>query len=504
MNFMESAFFVDREPDELDQDREVVPSANENTQDAPAANKKEYSKKASKPVWVDEDDGQIEVDLLKVPRRKKLRRNVKENKISATEYAKRIQEFYANENAVKGTVGGWAQLPSQKKNIDGYISSEEGSDEEEMSETEKDLSDNVKSLLQSTGSLLSKRKRSQAALGISNGPPTLPKQVLDIQLLKHANHGDRCQAEARCVEFHPSGRLLLTAGFDKTLRLYQIEGKHSTKIQSIYVKRFPIHGAKFVGAGSEIILTSRRPFFYQLDIESGRTSEIRTLFSHNERSWENFEASADGSKLGFLGQHGKVVIMDNKSKREIGQLRHNGHVACLAFPPFGESENYVYSSTVEGTIRLWDVRTMGCVDAHKDEGAIHVTSLAVSNKHYAVGSDSGILNVYPVGRLGTAGENVFGIRTEKPVKVFENLTTDIDRVKFNCDGQLAAFASHEKNNAVRIAHIPSMSVFTNWPSPKTHLRRNCSLAFSPKSGYLAAGNDRGDVHLIRIMAYPPS
>ncbi|KAI0566758.1 WD40/YVTN repeat-like containing protein [Gracilaria domingensis] len=500
MSAVDNPFFLDREPGELDEDGQVISSGKNTPEDAEISNTKEDVLETAKPVWVDEDDDKLQVNLLKVPRRKKLRRNIGEVKISATAYASRVKDYYVNQNAVKGTVGGWAQLPSQKKK-GGNESDEEGSEEEEMSETEKDLSENVKSLLQSTASLLKKRKRAQHASGVSSEPPSLSKKVLDLRILQHANHQDRLQAEARCVEFHPSGRLLLAAGLDKTVRIFQIEGIHSTKIQGIHMDNFPIHRAKFTGGGTEIVLTSRRQFFYQLDVESGKAMLVNTLMAHKEKSWEHFEVSADGSKLGLVGQQGKVIIMDNKSKREIGQLRHNGRVACLAFAPLGNAEHYAYSSTVDGTVRLWDVRKMSCVDAHKDEGAIHVTSLAVSNNHYAVGSDSGMLNVYPLDRLGS-GRNTFGIRTETPVKAFSNLTTDIDHVKFNCDGQLMVFASHERKNALRVAHIPSMSVYTNWPTAKAHLRRVCSVAFSPKSGYLAVGNDKGDVNLVRIKAYP--
>eukprot|EP01050_Picozoa_sp_SAG11_P027840 SAG11_NODE_7209_length_1177_cov_1.912801_1_plen_50_part_10 len=36
-------------------------------------------------------------------------------------------------------------------------------------------------------------------------------------------------------------------------------------------------------------------------------------------------------------------------------------------------------------------------------------------------------------------------------------------------------------------HIPSFSVFPNWPTSKTPLRYVKTTAFSPGSGYFAAG-----------------
>ncbi|PXF46939.1 U3 small nucleolar RNA-associated protein 18-like [Gracilariopsis chorda] len=511
MSGQDTLFYVDREPDEFDEEERRVKSReavyNQTlTETKPA----DVVKKAvAKPVWVDEDDESLSVDLLKVPRRKKLRKSLGEKHVSATEYAKRIREYYANESETKGGASkGWAQLPSQKKKQHDESGDESSLDEEDMSDTERGLSENMNSLLQSTASLLAKRKRARRNDGNGDGAPVLPTKVLKLRVLNNANHEDPCQAEARCVEFHPSGRVLLTAGLDKTLRLFQVQGRDCTRVQSVHVKNFPIHRAKFSGGGKEVILTGRRRHFYQVDLESGSVTPIHTLQQHDERSWEQMEVSADGRKLAFVGAQGKVIIMDNKSKRETGQLRHNGRVACLAFAPAGSSrEHCVYTATVEGTVHLWDVRKMSCIDAHKDEGAIHSTSIAVSGTHYALGSDSGILNVYGAEAIGgtkNGGRGIYGLRTEQPLKSFENLTTDVEHVTFNSDGQLIAFASHVKKNAVRIAHVPSMSVYSNWPTIRSNVRRVCSLAFSPGSGYLAVGNDGGEVQLLRLQAYPAS
>ncbi len=76
---------------------------------------------------------------------------------------------------------------------------ESGSDEEENSQ-----------LLQRTGNLLCKNV------------DRLPKDVLAISRLKDANHSKRAQGVVRAVEFHPTASVLLTAGFHKTLDLFQV------------------------------------------------------------------------------------------------------------------------------------------------------------------------------------------------------------------------------------------------------------------------------------------
>ncbi len=53
----------------------------------------------------------------------------------------------------------------------------------------------------------------------------------------------------------------------------------------------------------------------------------------------------------------------------------------------------------------------------------------------------------------------------------------------------------------RVLHVPSMTVFSNWPTSKSPLHYVHSAAFSPNSGYLAIGNARGRVLLYRLHHY---
>ena len=79
-----------------------------------------------------------------------------------------------------------------------------------------------------------------------------------------------------------------------------------------------------------------------------------------------------------------------------------------------------------------------------------------------------------------------------------NLTTEINELNFNNDGQLLAVSSHKKKNSLRIIHLPSYKVISNWPSNKTPLHYVSSTAFSRNNSYLAVGNARGRVLLYHI------
>ena len=50
----------------------------------------------------------------------------------------------------------------------------------------------------------------------------LPKGFIDIKRMTDANRAKRAEAVVRAVEFHPTANVLLTAGYHKTLDLFQV------------------------------------------------------------------------------------------------------------------------------------------------------------------------------------------------------------------------------------------------------------------------------------------
>jgi U3 small nucleolar RNA-associated protein 18 len=89
----------------------------------------------------------------------------------------------------------------------------------------------------------------------------------------------------------------------------------------------------------------------------------------------------------------------------------------------------------------------------------------------------------------------------QPVRSLGNLTTTVDTLAFSPDGQMLAMATRLSKDALRLVHLPSCTVFSNWPSSKTPLHYVHSCAFSPHCGYLAVGNARGRVLLYRMPHY---
>lgn len=88
-----------------------------------------------------------------------------------------------------------------------------------------------------------------------------------------------------------------------------------------------------------------------------------------------------------------------------------------------------------------------------------------------------------------------------PLKSIMNLHTSADCVRFNTDGQILAMSTQRDKDSLKLLHVPSKTVFSNWPTSKTPLGYVWSMDFSPQSKFLAIGNDKGKCLLYKIKHY---
>ena len=82
-----------------------------------------------------------------------------------------------------------------------------------------------------------------------------------------------------------------------------------------------------------------------------------------------------------------------------------------------------------------------------------------------------------------------------------NLHTSADSLRFNHTGQILALASRREKNAVKLLHVPTKTVYSNWPTSKTPLNYCWSMDFSPGSKFFVAGNDKGRCLLYQLLHY---
>ena len=169
----------------------------------------------------------------------------------------------------------------------------------------------------------------------------------------------------------------------------------------------------------------------------------------------------------------------------------NGSCQSVAFSP---DERYLFSVGDEAEIYQWDMNTRKCMGRIADTGGFSSMKLAASpnGQLLASGSKMGSVNLFHINQETDLLE-------ESPFKTLMNLTTSITDLKFNHSSEMLAICSKWQKNAFRMAHIPSYTVYQNFPGVAPGvLKYPFSLAFSSQSEFLAMGNDEGKAHLFQF------
>lgn len=134
------------------------------------------------PAWVDEDDGRINVDVVAEPRLRKLRATEEEEELDGGEFTQRLRQQFEKVHKRPG----WADVLEQR----------------EPTAAEQ--------LLMSSAKLVGGKSK------------FIPRSVLEVTRAKDANAAACSKAVVQAVQFHPTAPAVLTAGLDKTVRLFQV------------------------------------------------------------------------------------------------------------------------------------------------------------------------------------------------------------------------------------------------------------------------------------------
>ncbi|XP_076359580.1 U3 small nucleolar RNA-associated protein 18 homolog wicked [Tachypleus tridentatus] len=412
-----------------------------------------YEEKQS--AWNDEDD-----NLILVNKKSAIQENINKGVLpsKSQKYSEHLKQKYMKITSQPK----WAQAKEKDK--------KSGSDDE----SDEDI-------LQRTGNFLVKSQ-------------VLPSKTIQVQKCCNLNDEVRSQTVIKSVEFHPKAQVALVADFSGTATIFQVDGKYNSKIQSVHFDNFPIHEAHFSIDGEQLISSSRAfGHFFSYDMMNGKVVRIPCNEGMDHMNIKKFEMSPDGKYIVIYGRYGNIHLMTTRTKEWISSMKMNGEVCAVSFNRDGTK---MYTHGDLGQVYVWDMNSRLCVHRFYDEGCVKGSSLAVSpNQQYlAAGSDTGVVNIYETSNL----ENC---QNPKPTKTLFNLTTQVTNLKFNCTSELLAMSSFLKNNAVKLVHFPTMTVFSNFPLFHHNFNRVNSLDISLNSGYMCFGNNKGTAFLFRLKHY---
>ncbi|XP_052076872.1 U3 small nucleolar RNA-associated protein 18 homolog isoform X3 [Mytilus californianus] len=410
-----------------------------------------------KPVWEDDDDktGSINIKRMKKSRNKEPE---KEGDVPTEQYTKHLQTQHHKVHSIPN----WARLPSEHT---------------DQSDEDPDVQD----LLQSTGDYITPSK-------------SLSKGIIQIKQCTDGNRDNPVQCKLNSAEFHPTSQVMLVAGMNQTLNLFQVDGKNNPKIQSIFLENYPIYSAHFSANGEEVIMGSKHKGFHYYDMMVGKMISVPPIKGLEEVNMKRFVVSPDGRFLAFLGSYGNIHLLSAKSKEWIYTQKMNGSVGGICFSQDGST---MYSYGDDGDVYIWDMKTRDCIHRFIDDGCTKGMSIAVSHDHnfLACGSYSGVVNIYEPSVCLKS-------RSPKPLKALLNLTTPCTNLIFNSTSEILAMCSDSAERAVKLVHVPSQTVFSNFPDRlDAKLRIPLCMDFSRNSVFFTVGTNKGLALLYRVKHY---
>ena len=336
--------------------------------------------------------------------------------------------------------------------------------------------------------------------GSLNGDGIVTEGKLDIRRMVDANITDPSPSNERVTvtKFHPNGDCLMVGSTDKYLRFFKVDGENNEKQHGILFNDMIVSSANFVGKSlNQVVVAGRKPYFYSYDMRSGRSMKVPGLHGKGLKSHELMAVSPKGTKIAFAGVGGYIHIVCGIQKTIMFDIKMNTAVRCMTFT----DEEHLLTSGLDADVYIWDLRYQGrCLGKFAHDDGTCSSSLSYHPSGYmAIGAESGVVSLYE-----TANSFVSGLTNEEPVKIRSvmNLTMKINALTFHHSGQLLAMASDQARDELRLVHTQTATVFSNWPTDRSPIRRAQSLDFSPKGGYFAVGNNKGKVLLYRLNAFP--
>jgi U3 small nucleolar RNA-associated protein 18 len=510
------------------------------------------------------------ISLTNSHRAKKFRLSQEEKGIDTEEYAKRLRERHETLTTIPTS---WAFVDPATTALAKATAAKNPSMNNDDVNAEDDMDEVDRAMSRAASQLLSHTTGTTAALTVTAGlAHTMPAGKIgccrkpDVNILdqqegnaitssgstgRHFSHRKPGVSSISVVKFHPTQdhqNLVFTASAgDGRLKCYNLNNGTGNGVDDaatrVLAVKFPsmksIAKISFLhrDASSMVITGLRRNCYFIYDITSGTIDQVSKnamQLEHSVDKWDQQESleqmttSPNGEQIVFASAAGGLKVVDHQTRQVCHSVKMNGSCNAIKFSP---CSNYLTSAGSDGHVYTWDLRFTSsssstkqssfnrimCTSKMMNEDGTPIRSLAISTgQQMAVGSDSGVVNIYDAADAakiyGAHSGHVHAPQTRlqaqssvtngTPLKSFLNLRTPISGLQYNHDSQILAMWSHKDATAgLKLIHTKSQTVFANWPTPKTPLNHVTALDFSVNSNYMAIGNEKGKCMLYELAYF---
>ena len=325
---------------------------------------------------------------------------------------------------------------------------------------------------------------------------------------------DRLQAHnnvVQSVSFSPDGKMLASAGYDNTVKLWNVEGNPQKPISLPHNK--PVFSVSF-SPDSKTIASASFDKTVKLWNRDGTPKGSPLL--HSNRVYA-VAFNPKGDKIATGDRNGTVTIWDLKeNKKNEFKNAHNRIIGSLSFSPDG---SLLATASQDRTVKIWNIDANGIIKnrqrlPHSD--IVDVDSVSFSrNSEIATASMNGKVKLWKAdGSLlrELTGKSIFTSVTfshdgkiiaagrldgkvqlwdtsGKEIGTLEGHTDRVNSVSFSPNGKTIASASNDRT--VKLWQI-QLSLLTHL---KAHDSRVMDVSFSPDGKIFASASQDATIKL---------
>ncbi len=267
------------------------------------------------------------------------------------------------------------------------------------------------------------------------------------------------------VAFSPDGKTIATGSGDKTVKLWDIEGK---ELQTLKGHSTWVSSVTFSPDGKTIATGSLDNTVKLWNLEG---KELQTLKGHSASVW-SVTFSPDGKTIASGSQDNTVKLWQIEGKELQTFKGHSASVRSISFSPDGKT---IISGSEDNTIKLWQIEGKELQSFKGHSSRVLSVAFSPDGKTIISGSDDNTVKLWQI--------------EGKELKSFKGHSSRVLSVAFSPDGKTITTGSGDKT--VKLWNLEGKEL----KSFKGHSSSVWSVAFSPDGKTIASGSDDNTVKL---------
>ena len=265
------------------------------------------------------------------------------------------------------------------------------------------------------------------------------------------------------VSFNHDGSRIVSGGWDKTIKIW--DATSGQEITTCKGHATSVLSASFSPDGSRIVSASTDKTIKIWDATSGQ--EITTLNGH-KLNIHSVGFSPDGSRIVSGSDDKTIKIWDATSGQEIRTLRgHASHVVSVSFSPDGSR---IVSASNDNTVKIWDATSGQQIKTLYDPSVAISVSFSPDGRRIVSGNSDRTIKIWDV-------------NSGKEITTLNGHTDVVNSVSFNPDG--SRIVSGSRDGTVKIWDATCGQEITTLNGHATYV---LSVSFSPDGSRIASGS----------------